>query len=106
MNALTGRAMSRGERILQEMYEWYQARVDDTELHAVFRQLQNLLFKNVTVQLAEDVWKHSDVGGASQPVAQGEAHLVVSREHVARQVQTVIAWREKCCKTEDCHWTQ
>ena len=34
-------------------------------------------FKNVTVQLPEDVWKHPDVGGASQPAAQGEAHLVV-----------------------------
>ena len=95
MNALTGRVMPRGERILQEMYDWYEARVDDEELHAVFRHLQNTLFKNVTVQLPEDVWKHPDVGGASEPAAQGEAHLVVSREHVARQVQTVIAWREK-----------
>ena len=106
MNALTGRVMPRAERILQEMYDWYEARVDDEELHVVFRHLQNTLFKNVTVQLPEDVWKHPDVGGASQPVAQGETHPVVSREHVARQVQTVIAWREKCCKTEDCHWTQ
>ena len=84
----------RAERIVQEMYDWYEARVDDEEVHAVFRHLQNTLFKNVTVQLPEDDWKHPDVGGASQPAAQGEAHLVVSREHVARQVQTVIAWRE------------
>ena len=77
------------------MYDWYEDRVDDEELHVVFRHLQNTLFKNVTVQLLEDVWKDPDVGGASQPAAQGEAHLVVSREHVARQVQTVIAWREK-----------
>ena len=100
MNALTGRVMPHAERIVQEMYDWYEARVDDEELHAVFRHLQNTLFKNVTVQLPEDVWKHPDVGGASQPAAQGEAHLVVSREHVARQVQSVIAWRENGCKTK------
>ena len=97
MNALTGRnvrLVPHAEKIVQDMYDWYEARVDDEELHAVFRHLQNTLFKNVTVQLPEDVWKHSDVGGASQPAAQGEAHLVVSREHVARQVQTVIACRE------------
>ena len=49
----------------------------------------------MTIRLAEYVWKHSDVDGASQPAAQGEARLVVSKEYVARQVQTVIAWREK-----------
>ena len=87
--------MSSAERIVEDMYEWYEARVDDEELPAVFRHLQNTLFKNVTVQLPEDVWKHPDVGGASQPAAQGEAHMVVSREYVARQVQTVVAWREK-----------
>ena len=100
MNALTGRVVPRAERIVQEMYEWYEARVDDEELHAVFRHLQNTLFKNVTVQLPEDVWKHPDVGGASQPAAQGEAQLVVSREHVASQVQTVIACREKWLRDE------
>ena len=85
MNALTGRVMPRGERIVQEMYDWYEARADEEELPAVFRHLQNTLFKNVTAQLPEDVdvWKH------------GEAHFVVSREHVARQVQAVIAWREE-----------
>ena len=36
------------------MYEWYETRVDDEELHAVFRH-QNTLFKNVTVELREDV---------------------------------------------------
>jgi len=95
MNALTGRVLRPAERIVQEMYDWYEARVDDEELHAVFRHLQNTLFKNVTVQLSEDVWKHTDVGGASQLAEQGEAHLVVSREHVARQVHTVITCREK-----------
>ena len=87
--------MPHAESIVKEMYDWYEDRVDDEELHVVFRHLQNLLFKNVTVQLQEDVWKHPDDGGASQLAAKGEAHLVVSREHVARQVQTVIAWREK-----------
>ena len=64
MNAFAG-LMPTAERIVQEMYDWYEARVDDEELHAVFRHLQNTLFKNVTVQLPEDVWKHPDVGGAS-----------------------------------------
>ena len=87
--------MPQAESIVQEMYDWYEERVDDEELHVVFRHLQNTLFKNVTVQLPEDVWKHPDDGDASQLAAKGEALLVVSREHVARQVQTVIAWREK-----------
>ena len=95
---LTGRVVPRSERIVQEMYDWYNARVDDEELHVVFRHLQNTLFKTVTVHLPEDVWRHPDVwtaGGASQLAEQGEAHLVVSREHVAHQVHTVIARREK-----------
>ena len=83
--------MPHADRIVQEMYDWYQARVDDGEPHAVFRHLEKTLFKNVTIRLAEYVWKHSDVDGASQPAAQGEARLVVSKEYVARQVQTVIA---------------
>jgi hypothetical protein len=94
-NALTGRVMPSAEKIVQEMYEWYEARVDDQQLPVVFRHLQNTLFKNVTVQLQEDEWKHPDDGGASQLAVQGEAHLVVSREHVACQVQKVITSREK-----------
>ena len=83
------RRLIAGAHIRADIYD------DDDELHAVFRHLQNTLFKNVTVQLSEDVWKHTDVGGASQLAEQGEAHLVVSREHVARQVHTVITCREK-----------
>ena len=49
MNALTGRAMPDAERIVQEIYDWYEDRVEDEELHAVLRHLQNTLFKNVTV---------------------------------------------------------
>ena len=79
--------MPRAEKIVQDMYDWYEARADDQDLHAVFRYLQITLFKHVTVQLPEDAWMHPDVGGASQPSAKGEANLVVSREHVARQVQ-------------------
>ena len=94
MNALTGRIMPRAEKIVQDMYDWYEARADDEDLDVVFRHIQNMLFKNVTVQLPEYVWMHPDVGGASQPAAQGEAHLVVSREYVACQVQKVITTRE------------
>ena len=96
-NALTGRVMPTAEAILEDMYEWYQSHVDEEEvaLSTVFRHLQNTLFKNVTVELREDVWKHSDGGGASQPAAQGEARMVVSREYVANNVKTVIARREE-----------
>lgn len=86
--------MPSAQKILQDMYEWYEDRADDQDLHAVFRHLQITLFKNVTVQMPEDQWMHPDAGGDSQPAAQGEAHMVVSREHVARQVQKVIDWRE------------
>ena len=95
MNALTGRVVPRAEKIVQEMYDWYHARVDDEKLHEVFRHLQITLFKKVTKRPAEDVWKTTDASGASQPAAQGEARLVVSREYVACQVQAVLARREK-----------
>ena len=39
-NALTGRVSPKAESIVQEMYSWYQERVDDTELNVVFDQLQ------------------------------------------------------------------
>ena len=99
MNALIGRAMPRAERIVQALHDLYSARVNAEDLDEVFLNLQNLLFKNVKVPLEEDVWRHPDLGGASQPAAQGEAevleaHLVVTREHVARQVETVIKYRE------------
>ena len=87
--------MPRAEKILEDMYAWYEGRAEDEDLHAAFRHLQHTLFKNVTARLPQDVWMHSDVGGASQPVAQGQARLVVSREYVARQVQTVIVQRER-----------
>ena len=95
MNCFDGRVVPRAERILQEMYIWYESRVEDEELHVVFRHLQHTLFKNVTVPIVQDVYAHPDVGGASQLAAPGEAQMVVSREHVARQVQTVIGWRER-----------
>ena len=83
------------ESIVQEIYEWYEARVGGPEMNAVMRHLQNTLFKNVTVQLPQDVWKPPEDGGASHPAVQGEAQMVVSREYVARQVQKVISWREQ-----------
>ena len=99
VNALTGRVMPKAERIVQEMYEWYNARAVAEDLDEVFRNLKNLLFKNVTVPLEDDVWRHPDLGGASEPAAEGEeqlpeAHLVVTKEHVARQVGIVIDFRE------------
>ena len=89
VNALTGRVMPKAERIVQEMYEWYAARVREP-LDEVFRNLHNALFKRVKGPLKEDLWKHPDLGGASQPAAP----LAVTREHVARQVETVIKYRE------------
>ena len=81
------------------MFDWYNARDLEEPLSEVFAQIQNTLFKNVTSPVEEDVWRRRDPGGASQPAAQGEtevpeAHLVLSKEHVARQVETVIKYRE------------
>ena len=69
------------------------------------------MFKNVTVPPEDDEWRHPDLGGASEPAAEGEeqlpaAHLVVTREHVAHQVGTVIKYREKCWKAAACQWTK
>ena len=77
----------------------------------MFRNLHNALFKHVKVPLKDDECKHPDLGGASQPAAQGEAevpeaHLVVTREHVARQVETVIKYRENGWKAAACQWRQ
>ena len=80
--------------VVQDMHDWYNARVEEP-LDEVFRQLQNTLFKNVIAPVEEDVWRRRDPGGASQPAAQGETHLVVTREHVARQVGLVIRCRER-----------
>ena len=98
-----GSVMTQAEKIVEDMYEWYDSRVNDQELSTVFKHLQNTLFKNVTFQLEEDVWRHADVDGASEAEVQGEARMVVSKEHVAHQVQKVIVWRESGCKTTDCH---
>ena len=92
--------MTQAEKIVEDMYEWYDSRVNDQKLSTVFKHLQNTLFKNVTFQLEEDVWRHADVDGASEAEVQGEARMVVSREHVARQVQKVITWREKWLKQQ------
>ena len=53
--------MPTAERIFKTCTSGTKADVDDEEvaLSAVFRHLQNTLFKNVTVELPEDVWKHS-----------------------------------------------
>ena len=71
MNALTGRVPQKAERIVQEMYEWYNARADTDDLGEVFRNLHKALFKHVKVPLKDDLWKHPDLGGASQPAAEG-----------------------------------
>ena len=94
VNSISGPVMPNAEMILQDMYAWYNDRVDEP-VDEVFRQLQNTLFKNVIAPVEEDVWRRRDSGGASQPRAQGETHLVVTREHVARQVGLVIQSREK-----------
>ena len=90
--------MPNAEMILQDMYAWYNDRVDEP-VDEVFRQLQNTLFKNVKAPVA-DVWSRRDPGGAFQPVGQGETYLVVSRQYVARQVETVIKYRENGWKTK------
>ena len=46
--------MSNPERIVQDMYDWYNARDLEEPLDEVFRQLQNTLFKNVIAPVGED----------------------------------------------------
>jgi hypothetical protein len=98
-NALTGRVMPSAEKIIQEMYQWYHDRAEEQDLHVAFRYLHLTLFKHVKKGLPEDQWLHpADVGGASQPAAENEAQLIVSKEYVTHQVQKVIAWRETWLK--------
>ena len=54
MNALTGRVMPTAEKIVEEMYKWYNDRTDEGSLDEVFRNLHNALFKHVKVQLKDD----------------------------------------------------
>ena len=81
MNALTGRVMPSAEKVIQDMYQWYQDRAEEQDLHAAFRYLHLTLFKYVKKGLPEDQLLHpADVGGASQPAAENEAQLIVSKE--------------------------
>ena len=98
VNSISSRVMPEPERIVQDMYDWWNEHVEDEHLSDVFRHLQNTLFKNVTEQPKADVWQHPGEGGASQPAVLGEARFVVSREYVSRQVQQVIACREEWLK--------
>ena len=66
VNSISGPVMPNAEMILQDMYAWYNDRVDEP-VDEVFRQLQNTLFKNVKAPVA-DVWSRRDPGGAFQPV--------------------------------------
>ena len=75
MKVLTGRVMRQAKRVVQDMHDWYHAREDSEELEEVFRNLHNALFKHV---------KHPYL----------EAHLVLTKEHVVRQVGIVIQYRE------------
>ena len=46
-NSISGPVMTNAERIVQDMHDWYNAQDLEQPLDEVFRQLQNILFKNV-----------------------------------------------------------
>ena len=88
MNGLTGRVMPTAEKIVEEMYTWYNDRTDEGSLDEVFRNLHSALFKHVKVPLKDDLWKHPDLGGASQPAAQGETE--VPEAHLSSAKSTLL----------------
>ena len=95
-----GTVTPQAQKIVDDMYDWYNARVDDEQMPDVFRHLHTTLFKKVKVQLKADLWKVEVPGGASQPAVPLEANMVVSKEYVASQVQAVILHRERWLRKE------
>ena len=77
------------------MRRWYEDRLDGEDVSVGWKHLQQCLFKTVTVPLDADMWRNPNLG-AAQPGDKPEGQvMVVSKEHVAKQVREVIAWREK-----------
>jgi hypothetical protein len=77
------------------MRRWYEERLDREEVSVAWKHLQQCLFKTVTVPLQADLWRNPNLG-APQPEDETEGQvMVVSKEHVAKQVREVITWREK-----------
>ena len=88
-------ALTHSDAILKDMRRWYEERLDGEDVSVAWKHLQQCLFKTVTVPLDADIWRNPNLG-AAQPEDESEGQvMVVSKEHVARQVREVIAWREK-----------
>ena len=83
------------EVILEDMRRWYEDRLDHEDISAGWKQVQQCLFKKVTVRVPADDRRTTNLG-AAQPEEESERQvMVVSKEFVARQVREVIRWREK-----------
>ena len=91
-NALTHNV---ADAILKDMRRWYEERLDGEDVSVAWKHLQQCLFRTVTVPLHADIWRNPNFG-AAQPEDESEGQvMVVSKEHVAKQVREVIEWREK-----------
>ena len=70
------------------MRSWYEDRLEDQDAFVAWEHVQRRFFRWVSLPVDVDVWRKD--GGESE----GQA-MVVSKEHVARQVREVIIWREE-----------
>ena len=80
---------------MEDMRRWYEDRLDHEDISDGWKQVQQCLFKKVTVRVPADDRRTTNLG-AAQPEEESERQvMIVSKEFVARQVREVIRWREK-----------
>ena len=73
--------------LLEELYRWYEERLEEGTVTSAWQHLQQCLFRRVRVSIETDMCANG------QP--EDGVLMVVSKEHVARQVRHVIKWRER-----------
>jgi hypothetical protein len=81
------------------MRQWYEEALEDRSVEQQWMMMHRLLFKKQKSPAVEDLWLENR--GVSQPSvledsggSQPSALIVVSREHIAMQVKSVIECRE------------
>ncbi len=86
--------------ILADMRDWYESRVEGDDVSTAWRHLQQCLFRNVRKPVEADLWRNGYIE-APQPGSELEGQvMLVSQEHVARQVREVITTRERWLEQE------
>ena len=80
---------------MEDMRRWYEDRLDAEDVPVAWKHLQQCLFKTVTMPLDADMWRNPNLGAAEPEDEPDGQVMVVSKEHVAKQVREVIEWREK-----------